>query len=69
MNSSVFKKSISEKATLKAVKKKYNDNKRKAFKFYTKHNSSFGLKSNDVSMLDAMLKAADAIEIELVSQK
>ena len=69
MNSSVFKKSISEKATLKAVKKKYNDNNRKAFKFYTKHNSSFGLKSNDLSMLDAMLKAADAIEIELVSQK
>ncbi|TXG80169.1 MAG: hypothetical protein E6R13_08590 [Spirochaetes bacterium] len=69
MNSSVFKKSISEKATLKAVKKKYNDNKRKAFKFYTKHNSSFGLKSNDLSMLDAMLRVADAIEIELVSQK
>lgn len=69
MNSSVLKKSTSEKATLKAVKKKYNDNKRKAIKFYTKHNSCFGLKSNDLSILDNMLKAADAIEVELMSQK
>lgn len=69
MNRSEFKKSPSEKATLKAVKKKYNENKRKSIKFYTKRKSSFGLISNDLSMLDTMLKTADAIEVELASQK
>lgn len=68
MNSEVFKKSLAEKATIKAVKKAYFTNKRKTLKT-TNVKAWFGLRSNKLSDIGNLLKQADAIEIEFASIK
>lgn len=63
MNENICKKSKSEKALIKAIKVKYNDNKRKINKNYTNKNAGFGLVSHDIKQLSEMLKMADALEV------
>lgn len=68
MNSEVFKKSVAEKATIKAVKSAYFKNKRKTLKT-TNNKAWFGLRSNKMSDIGSLLKQADAIELEFASVK
>ena len=65
---SIVEKSKAERALFKAEKKKYNESKRGIDPTYTKRSAGFGLKSNDITQLSYMLKVADALEIERMSE-
>lgn len=64
MNEQICKKSKSEKALFKAIKKKFNDSKRVIDSNFIKTNAGFGLKSNNFKKIGKMLKMADALELE-----
>lgn len=64
MNQTIVKKTSSEKALFKVIKKNYNAEKRKMNSTFSKKNSSMGLIGKSLKDIPEMLKLADAIELE-----
>lgn len=62
MSTEIFKKTASEKALLKNVITKYNENKRKKNKNYVNGKSMLGLTTNNFEKLSELLNAAVLLE-------
>lgn len=66
MNETIVKKTKAEKALFKVHRNNHNDSKRNMYPSYTKRKGMLGLKCRSIQELGAMLKVADALELELM---